>query len=172
MCRTSAEERLQVRSQAVIVPLRNLAQPWNICNTPIGAGSQGVTGSVASVSGIVRTHRSLWQETKPGRVSPGDPCAPDAPPCSNCCDRRTSGAARARIVCVPLAVHQYRESTMVKIETCAALLIITLVSGCATNGGQHDSASATAPAGVVGAPSSAPPPLNAPPAFTKRLLLY
>jgi hypothetical protein len=60
---------------------------------------------------------------------------------------------------------------MVKIETCAALLIITLVSGCATNGGQHDSASATAPAGVVGAPSSAPPPLNAPPASTKRLVL-
>ncbi len=60
---------------------------------------------------------------------------------------------------------------MVKIETCAALLIITLVSGCATNGGQHDSASASAPAGVVGAPRSAPPPLNAPPASTKRLVL-
>lgn len=69
MYRTSAEERLQVRSQAVIVPLRDLAQRWDICNTPVGAGSQGVNGSVASVSGIVRTHRSLWQETNPGRGS-------------------------------------------------------------------------------------------------------
>ena len=59
-----------------------------------------------------------------------------------------------------------------KIETCAALLIITLASGCATNRGQPDSASTATPPGAVAAPNSAPmPPLNTPPASTKRLVL-
>jgi hypothetical protein len=31
MCRTTMEERLQVRSQAVIVPLRNFVQPRDFC---------------------------------------------------------------------------------------------------------------------------------------------
>ena len=59
-----------------------------------------------------------------------------------------------------------------KIETCAALLIITLASGCATNRGQPDSASTATPPGAVAAQNSAPmPPLNTPPASTKRLVL-
>jgi hypothetical protein len=61
---------------------------------------------------------------------------------------------------------------MTKIEICAALLCVALASGCATNGGQHDSASAAAAPEAAATPGSVPmPPLNAPPASTKRLVL-
>ncbi len=59
-----------------------------------------------------------------------------------------------------------------KIQTCAALLITILASGCATSGGQHDSGPSAAPTGATGAQNVAPqPPLNAPQASTRRLVL-
>jgi hypothetical protein len=59
-----------------------------------------------------------------------------------------------------------------KLETCTALLIIMAASGCAASGGQRDSVSAPAPSGAAAAPNSVPmPPLNAPSASTKRLIL-
>jgi hypothetical protein len=67
---------------------------------------------------------------------------------------------------------QYQESTTMKFETSAALLIIIFASGCAATGGQHDSAPATTPAGAEAAPIAAPlPPLTTPPASAKRLVL-
>jgi hypothetical protein len=56
-----------------------------------------------------------------------------------------------------------------KIQTCAVLMIMALVSGCATSGGSHDSGSATAPAGAsVATPL---PPLTIPPESARRLVL-
>jgi hypothetical protein len=59
-----------------------------------------------------------------------------------------------------------------KFETCTALLITIVASGCATTGGQHDSAPTAAPAGAVAAPIAAQlPPLATPPGSAKRLVL-
>jgi hypothetical protein len=61
---------------------------------------------------------------------------------------------------------------MMKFETCAALLIIILASGCATTGGEHDSAPTAATAGAGAAPTAAPlPPLTMPPTSAMRLVL-
>jgi hypothetical protein len=61
-----------------------------------------------------------------------------------------------------------------KIDMCAALLMIAMVGGCATSGGQHESAPAPAPAPASAAPATVAPPLPAlamPPASNKRLVL-
>lgn len=58
---------------------------------------------------------------------------------------------------------------MRKFENFAAFLVLTVVSGCATKGVQHDSASSPPP--PVAAASVAAPALNATPASTKRLVL-
>lgn len=58
-----------------------------------------------------------------------------------------------------------------KIETCALLLIITLAGGCATGGGSHDSAPASAPAGAAATDAAPLPALTMPPASGKRLIL-
>jgi hypothetical protein len=59
-----------------------------------------------------------------------------------------------------------------KIQTCGALLVCILAGGCATSGGQHDSASTTPPAGAAVKIDAAPlPPLTMPSASAKRLTL-
>lgn len=58
-----------------------------------------------------------------------------------------------------------------KIETCAALLIIALAGGCATSGGSHESAPNAAAAGTTGATDAPLPPLTVPSASAKRLVL-
>jgi hypothetical protein len=57
-----------------------------------------------------------------------------------------------------------------KIEAYAALMIVALMSGCATSGGSHDSGSAAAPAGTHAA-APPPAPLNTPAAASRRLVL-
>jgi hypothetical protein len=59
-----------------------------------------------------------------------------------------------------------------KFKTCGALLISIVASGCATSGGQADSAATAPPAGAAAAPIAASlPPLTTPPASAKRLVL-
>jgi len=59
-----------------------------------------------------------------------------------------------------------------KFKTCGALLIGMLAGGCATSGGQHDSAPTAAPAEAAADSTAAPlPPLAIPPASAKRLVL-
>jgi hypothetical protein len=58
-----------------------------------------------------------------------------------------------------------------KIETCTALLMISLCSGCGTTGGSRDSTPAAAPAGAAGATEALFPPLSMPSASAKRLVL-
>jgi hypothetical protein len=59
-----------------------------------------------------------------------------------------------------------------KFQTLGALLMIALVSGCATGGGSHDSAPAAQPAGASVAPDATPlPPLTMAPISAKRLIL-
>jgi hypothetical protein len=56
-----------------------------------------------------------------------------------------------------------------KIRTCAALLLIALASGCATSGGQQDSAAPASAAKI--APVAPSPPLSTPAASARRLVL-
>jgi hypothetical protein len=57
-------------------------------------------------------------------------------------------------------------------KICGALLMSIVACGCATNGGQADSATSAAPAGAATAPIAASlPPLTTPSASAKRLVL-
>jgi hypothetical protein len=58
-----------------------------------------------------------------------------------------------------------------KIETCTALLIVSLCSGCATSSGSHDTAANAAPAAAAIATDAPLSPLTMPPASAKRLVL-
>jgi hypothetical protein len=59
-----------------------------------------------------------------------------------------------------------------KVKTCGALLMSIVACGCATSGGQADSAATAAPAGAPAAPIAASlAPLTTPPASAKRLVL-
>jgi hypothetical protein len=58
-----------------------------------------------------------------------------------------------------------------KIQTCAALLLIALASGCATSGGQHESAPSASAKTVAPAAVSPPLPLTTPAASAKHLVL-
>jgi hypothetical protein len=59
----------------------------------------------------------------------------------------------------------------VKIESCAAFLIIALCSGCGTTGGSRDSTPAEISSGAATATDTSVAPLGIPSASAKRLTL-
>jgi hypothetical protein len=58
-----------------------------------------------------------------------------------------------------------------KIQPCAALLLIAVASGCATSGGPHDSTPPASAATVAPVAPPPPPPLTTPAVSAKRLVL-